>query len=78
MPRTDKDLLIIKQMRDNLKAETIEKDKEKIYYLYFEKLFSIQEMEQHFSGKFTYNELRDIIRQKYKEYYEKEKINGRK
>lgn len=71
-------MLIIKQMRDNLKAETIEKDKEKIYYLYFEKLFSIQEMEQHFSGKFTYNELRDIIRQKYKEYYEKEKINGRK
>lgn len=52
-------------------------DKEKIYYLYWKKLCSIEEIENYFKGKYTYNEVRDIIRAKRKEYHDKEKINGR-
>lgn len=66
-----------KKLRDSLKAQTKEKDKEKIYYLYFDRLFSIAEIEAYFKGKYTYIELRDIIKGYYKEYYEKENTNGR-
>ena len=66
-----------KKLRNNLKNQTKEKDKEKIYYLYFERLFSLEEMEVYFKGKYTYNELRTIVRNYYKEYYEKENKNGR-
>lgn len=72
MGRAKKDLDMIKQMRKNLKKKTINQDKEKIYYLYFEKLFSIEEMEKHFKGKYSYNEIRNIIKDKYIEYYKKE------
>ena len=66
-----------KKLRNNLKNQTKEKDKEKIYYLYFERLFSLEEIEVYFKGKYTYNELRTIVRNYYKEYYEKENKNGR-
>lgn len=66
-----------KSMKAKLKAETIESDKEKMYYLYFDRLFSITEIESFFNGKHSYNEIRTIIKDYYKEYYEKEKINGR-
>ena len=37
-----------KKLRNDLKNQTKEKDKEKIYYLYFERLFSFTEMEEYF------------------------------
>lgn len=53
------------------------KDKEKICYLFFQRIFSIEKIEHYFKGKYTYNEVRDIIRAKRKEYYDKENANGR-
>lgn len=53
------------------------KDKDKMYYLFWQRIFSIEEIEHYFKGKYTYNEVRDIIRAKRKEYYEKENANGR-
>ena len=52
-------------------------DKEKIYYLYWKKLCSIEEIEQYFKGKYTYREVKSIIKERYKEYYDKENVNGR-
>ena len=66
-----------KKLRNDLKNQTKEKDKEKIYYLYFEKLLSFSGMEEYFRGKYTYNELRDIIKNYYKNYYKGEEKNGR-
>ena len=66
-----------KKLRNDLKNQIKEKDKEKIYYLYFERLFSFSEMEDYFRGKYTYNELRDIIKNYYKNYYKGEEKNGR-
>ena len=48
-----------------------------MYYLYWHRLFSIEEIEYYFKGKYTYNEVRDIIRKKRQEYYDKENKNGR-
>lgn len=67
----------VKDLRTSLKKQTKEKDLEKIYYLYFERLFSIEEIEQYFKGKYSYNELRNIIKNYYKEYYKKENENDR-
>lgn len=63
-------------LRHDLKRQTKEKDKENIKFFYFEKLFSISELEQYFRGKYSYNELRTIVRQMYKDYYEQEENNG--
>lgn len=52
-------------------------DLDKMYYLYWHRLFSIEEIEYYFKGKYTYNEVRDIIRKKRQEYYDKENKNGR-
>ena len=71
-----KDLEAIKGMRENFKNQTKHQDRDKIYYLYFERLFSIEELQQYFKNKYTYHELRDIVRNMYKEYYEKEKNDG--
>lgn len=77
MADTTKVRLALKNLRNNLKSQTTENDIPKIKHLFFDKLFSITELEQYFRGKYTYNELRTIIRNCYKEYYEKEKVNGR-
>lgn len=53
------------------------KDKDKICYLFFQRVFSLEEIENYFKGKYTYNEVRDVIRAKRKEYYDKENANGR-
>lgn len=66
----------LRLLRNDLKKQTKESDKEKIEYLFFEKIFTIAELEQYFRGKYSYNELRTIVRQMYKDYYEKEKDNG--
>lgn len=52
-------------------------DMDKMYYLYWHRLFSIEEIEHYFKGKYTYNEVRDIIRKKRQEYYDREEKNGR-
>lgn len=39
----------------------IEKDKEEIKYLYFEKMYSYSMLMQHFNGKYTYAELKTFI-----------------
>ena len=52
-------------------------DLDKIYYLYWHRLFSIEEIENYFKGKYTYSEVRDIIRKKRQEYYDMEEKNGR-
>lgn len=77
MADTTKVRIALKEMRNDLKMQTKNNDKEKIRYLFFDKLFSIVELEQYFRYKYTYNELRDIVRQMYKEYFEEEKTNGR-
>lgn len=43
-------------------------DKDKICYLFFQMIFSLEEIERYFKGKYTYNEIRDIIRTKRNEY----------
>lgn len=53
------------------------RDVDKMYYLYWQRMFSIEEIEHYFNGKYTYKEVRDIIRNKRKEYYEQEEKNGR-
>ena len=53
------------------------KHKDKIHYLYFQRLFSIEQIEHYFKGKYTYREVKSIIKERYKEYHDKEKINGR-
>ena len=67
----------VKNLRKSLKEQTKDKDIEKIYYLYFNRLFSIEEIVHFFKDKYTYNEIRSIIKERYKNYYDKEKINGR-
>lgn len=59
------------------KLENKKKDIDKIHYLFFERVFSIEDIEHHFKGKYSYTEIKAMIRDKYKKYYEKEKINGR-
>lgn len=76
MAETKKVKDALKRLRDDLKQQTKESDKEKIRYLYFEKVFSFKELEQFFRGKYSYSELRNIVRDMYKDYYEKEKNNG--
>lgn len=67
----------IKNVRKTLKGQTQNKDIPKIHHMFFERMFSIEEIEHFFKGKYTYNEVRSIIRGKYIEYYEKESKNGR-
>ena len=67
----------VTNFRNSLKEQTKNKDLEKIYYLYFDRLFSMEEIESHFKGKYTYIEIRDIIKNYYKEYYKRENENGR-
>lgn len=67
----------VKNLRRSLKEQTKDKDMEKIYYLYFDRIFSIEEIEHYFRGKYTYNEVRAVIKDKYKKYYDKENANGR-
>lgn len=53
------------------------KDNEKMYFLYFKRMFSMEEIEHYFKGKYTYNEVRNIIRTKRREYAGGEIVNGR-
>ena len=62
---------------ENEELKSKSKDKDKMYYLYWQKLFSIEDIEHYFKGKYTYNEVREIIRKKRQEYYDKENANGR-
>ena len=48
--------------------ESKQKDVDKIHYLFFHRIFSIEDIEAYFKGKYSYNEIKKII---------KEKINGR-
>jgi hypothetical protein len=56
----------IKSKDENLDRK--QKDVDKIHYLFFHRIFSIEDIEGYFKGKYTYNEIKKII---------KEKINGR-
>lgn len=58
----------VKNLRSNLKEQTKNADKEKIYYLYFERLFSYEDIERFFKGKYTYKELKSIIKEKYDKF----------
>ena len=47
--------------------ETLErqkKDVDKIFYLFFQRGFWIEDIENHFKGKYSYNEIKTIIRRK--------------
>ena len=48
------------------------KEKEIIWNLYFNKLYSYAELEKHFKGKYTYSQLKSIIIERYKMYGETE------
>lgn len=48
--------------------ESKNKDVDKMIYLFFKKVFSIEDIEKFFNGKYSYNEIKKHIR---------EKINGR-
>jgi hypothetical protein len=63
--------------KNDVNTKSLRTDKEKIIYLFFQKCFSIEEIEKYFGGKYTYKEVKDIIRGKYKAYYDKENANGR-
>lgn len=66
-----------KIVKDTTELDNRPKDKDKITYLFFQRLFSIEEIEHYFKGKYTYKEVRNIIRGKRQEYYDKERKNGR-
>ena len=42
-------------------VEITKEDKEKIIYLYFDKLYSYEEMENYFNKKYTYHQLKEVI-----------------
>lgn len=43
-------------------AETVDiKDKEEIWRLYFGKMYSYEQLEKHFKGKYKYSQLKSII-----------------
>ena len=66
-----------KIIKESEELTNINKDIDKMYYLFFQRVFSIEEIEHYFKGKYTYNEVRDIIRAKRREYTIKENANGR-
>lgn len=41
-------------------------DIEQIYYLYYEKMYSFEEIEKYFKGKYTYREVKKIALSKIK------------
>lgn len=43
-----------------------EKDKEKILNLFFNRVWSIERIEEYLRGKYTYKEIHDVIWNKYK------------
>lgn len=48
-------------------AETVDiKEKKEIWRLYFEKMYSYEELERHFKGKYKYCQLKSIIRERIK------------
>ncbi len=55
-------------MRESLKTQTRDADKEKIRYLYFDRVLSYENIEKAFNGKYTYQELKSIIKEFYKKY----------
>ena len=57
--------------------EEKQNDKEKAQYLFFHRLFFIEDIERYFKGKYTYNEIRAMVREKYTKYIDKENVNGR-
>ena len=68
MDRHKKDILKLKEMRESLKTQTRDADKEKIRYLYFDRVLSYENIEKAFNGKYTYQELKSIIKEFYKKY----------
>lgn len=49
--------------------ETVnEKDKEKIWDLYFKHFYSYEQIQEFFGGKYTYNEIKFIVNERYKMY----------
>lgn len=48
-----------------------EKDKEKILHLFLIRVRKLQEIEEYFKGKYTYNEIRDVTREYYKNWSKK-------
>lgn len=66
----------IKKLKQTHKSHTKEKDLETIKYLYYDRMMSLQEIQTHFKTKYTYNEIKDIVRGTYIDYYEKEKKLG--
>ena len=53
------------------------RDRDKIHYLFFQRLFSIEDVEHYFKGKYSYNEIKAIIKERYKDYYRREIVSGR-
>lgn len=45
-----------------------EKDKEKILNLFFQRIWSIEVIENHFKGKYTYKEVKAVIKERYNNY----------
>lgn len=69
-------------IRKNIKTkdETLEgkkKDIDKVHYLFFHRVFSIEDIEHYFKGKYTYNDIKRMVKLKYQDYYSKENANGR-
>lgn len=53
------------------------KDIDKVHYLFFQRVFSIEDIEHYFKGKYTYNDIKRMVKFKYQDYYSKENANGR-
>ena len=50
-------------------AQTVDiKIKEKIWHLYFDKLYSYPRIEEYFRKKYTYAQIKSIINERYKQY----------
>lgn len=39
--------------------------KEEIWFLFFEKLYYVDDIIEHFKNKYTYNEIKSVINEKY-------------
>lgn len=53
-----------KIIKTDEELENKKKDFDKMIYLFFNRCFFIQDIERYFNGKYTYNEIKHIIRGK--------------
>lgn len=58
---------------DNKENTIPEKDKDKILYLFFQRVWSLEKIEEYFKGKYKYSDIRKVTKDKFKASWEKQR-----